>query len=113
MNWTIVELVGQYALIALIVALGFALIMFIVFSILYMPSFLQKKINLKQAEDILQHNIEIVEKATFFETSTEFNKIIEEQMTTIRGNAAKIKSQRAESDQIERDNQNKKGKSNT
>lgn len=108
MNWDIVLVIAQYAVIVLIIGLGFSLTMFIIFSILYMPSFFQKKINLKMAENIMQHNIEIVEKATFFETSTEFNKIIQDQMDTIRGNAAKIKSQDAHLDQIERDIINKK-----
>lgn len=80
----------------IIVLGGLSVVFFILMTCLYLPSFLQKKVNLKQAEDILAHNIEIVEKATFFETSQEFNKIIEEQMKTIRSNAAKIKSQDAQ-----------------
>lgn len=109
MNWDKVELIGQYASIGVIIALGFALVMFLIFSILYMPSFLQKKVNLKEAEEIMQHNLEIVEKATFFETSTEFNKLIEKQKADIRANAAKLKSLHAEYDQVTRDLNNKKG----
>ena len=70
-----------------------------------------EQVNLKQAEDILNHNVEIVEKATFFETSQEFNKLIENQMNDIRANAAKLKSMRAEMEQLDRDITNKGGKS--
>ncbi|CDR30203.1 Uncharacterised protein [Acholeplasma oculi] len=80
----------------IIVLGGLSFAFFILMTCLYIPSFFQKIVNLKKAEDILAHNIEIVEKATFFETSTEFNKIIEEQMDKIRSNAAKIKSQDAQ-----------------
>ena len=83
-------------------ALTFTLVMFLIMTILYMPAFLQKKVNLKKAENIAQQNLEIVEKATFFETSTEFNELIEKQKDTIRQNAAKIKSQKAELEQSEK-----------
>lgn len=109
MNWEQVEALGQIALMILIIAGTFALVMFIIFSILYMPSFLQKKVNLKKAEEIMQHNLEIVEKATFFETSQEFNNLIEKQKEQIRANAAKLKSLHAEYDQVSRDLNNKKG----
>lgn len=109
MNWDQVIQLGQIAIMIIIAAATFALAMFLIFSILYMPSFLQKKVNLKQAEEIMQHNLEIVEKATFFETSTEFNELINKQMEDIRANSAKLKSLRAEYDQVSRDLQNKKG----
>lgn len=68
-----------------------------------MPAFLQKKVNLKRSEDILQHNIEIVEKATYFETSQEFNNLIEQQKTIIRNQAAHIKSQKAEMEALDKE----------
>ena len=100
-----------FCLSVLIIAASVALVIFIIVTVLYMPAFLQKKVNLKQAEDILNHNVEIVEKATFFETSQEFNKLIENQMNDIRANAAKLKSMRAEMEQLDRDITNKGGKS--
>ena len=85
----------RFTKLAIIIFGGLSVIIFIFFTVLYFPSFLQKKINLKQAENVMQQNLEIVEKATFFETSTKFNEMIENQMETIRGNAAKIKQQTA------------------
>lgn len=88
--------IWPWVVIAVIIALGFTTIMFLIMTALFMPAFLQKKINLRRSENILQSNLEIVEKATFFETSSEFNKLIETQKETIRNNAAKIKSQEAQ-----------------
>lgn len=103
--------IGYFCLSVLIIAATVALVIFIIVTVLYIPAFLQKKVNLKTAEDILNHNVEIVEKATFFETSQEFNKLIENQMNDIRTNAAKLKSMRAEMDQLDKDITNKsKGK---
>lgn len=56
----------------------------------------------------MQENMEIVEKATFFQTNQDFNKIIDEQMDTIRKNAAKLKALHAEIDQLGKDVSNKK-----
>ena len=102
------NLVWPIVVLVVIIALGFSFIAFIAMTILYMPAFLQKKVNLKQAEDILAHNIEIVEKATFFETSEEFNNLIERQKEKIRANAAKIKSQEAQMDQLDKELNKKK-----
>lgn len=108
MDWTFILTIAKYALIVVIIAITIAVCIFIIFTVLYIPSFLQKKVNLKQAEDIMQHNLEIVEKATFFETSQEFNNIIQEQMTEIRSSAAKLKSLKAEIDQLDKDLDNKR-----
>lgn len=81
-----------------------------IITVLYFPSFLQKKVKLKEAENIAQENLEIVERATFFETNQEFQKIINDQLEDIRANAAKLKSIHAESEQIQKDILNSKGK---
>ncbi|MDY0277169.1 MAG: hypothetical protein RBQ97_03695 [Acholeplasma sp.] len=96
------------ALSVLIIATVVSIVLFLIITVLYLPSFLQKAANLKKSEDILKYNIEIVEKATYFETNQEFNKIIDEQMQTIRSNAAKVKSLNAQIEQLERDINNKK-----
>lgn len=82
----------------------------LIITVLYLPSFLQKKVKLKEAEDIAKENLEIVEKAIFFETSEQFNTLIEQQIEKIRANEAKLKALYAESSQIEKDNLNSKGK---
>ena len=96
------------AKIVLIIGGTISITAFFLLSILFMPSFFQKMVNLKRAEHIMQENLEIVEKATFFQTNQDFNKIIDEQMDTIRKNAAKLKSLHAEIDQIGKDISNKK-----
>lgn len=100
----------RFMKVAIILIGGLSVMLAIIITILYLPAFLQKKINLKQAENIMQHNLEIVEKATFFETSTEFNDLIQKQLEQIRGNEVKLKAQRAEASQRAVDESNAKGK---
>lgn len=92
------------------IAFTFTIVSALILTILYLPSFLQKKVNLKKSEQIMQDNIEIVERAIFFETSTKLQEFIDDQMNQIRKNAAKLKSLRAESDQREKDIANMEGK---
>lgn len=102
------EIALEFALTLLIYVGSITFALFLLITILYVPSFFQAKVNLRKSEEILQHNIEVIEKATFFETNQEFNKTIEEQMNTIRGNAAKIKSLNAQIDALEQETTRKK-----
>lgn len=104
------QLASRFMKLAVVLVLGLSVILAIIITILYLPAFLQKKINLKASEDIRQHNLEIVEKAIFFETSTEFNELIQKQIADIRANEAKLKAQRAEASQRATDETNSKGK---
>ena len=98
----------EFALTLLIYVGSITFALFLLITILYVPSFLQAKVNLRKSEELLQHNIEVIEKATFFQTNQEFNKIIDDQMATIRGNAAKIKSLNAQIDALEQESTRKK-----
>lgn len=112
LNWLDMayQLVSRFMKIAVVLVLGLSVILAIIITLLYLPSFLQKKINLKASEDIMQHNLEIVEEAIFFKTSTKFQEHTDKQLEEIRANEAKLKAQRAEASQRAIDETNAKGK---
>jgi predicted Holliday junction resolvase-like endonuclease len=60
--------------------------------VLYLPSIMQKKINLKEAIEIKEENIQVVEEAIFFKSNSKFQEIINNQMKDIRELSAKKKS---------------------
>lgn len=81
-----------------------------IIALLYLPSFFQKKIALKQAENIRQENLEIVERAIFFETSTELTGVVQDLIDDIRKKSAHKKSLEASIESLEKEKLRKETK---
>jgi predicted Holliday junction resolvase-like endonuclease len=71
--------------------------------VLYLPSIMQKKINLKEAIEIKEENIQVVEEAIFFKSNSKFQEIINNQMNDIRELSAKKKSLLASLNDLEKE----------
>ncbi|BCR35556.1 hypothetical protein [Mariniplasma anaerobium] len=87
----------------LIWVLGINLSLALFIFILYLPSIMQKKINLKESVDIKEENIQVVEEAIFFKSNSKFQEIIDKQIKDIREMSAKKKSLLASIEDLEKE----------
>lgn len=87
----------------LIWVLGINLSLALFIFVLYLPSIMQKKINLKESIDIKEENIQVVEEAIFFKSNSKFQEIIDKQMKDIREMSAKKKSLLASIEDLEKE----------